>query len=241
MVKEESNAYEKVASDLRERILGGELKAQEKLPTEEELSEEFRVSRITIRRALDILSEEHLIRKKHGKGSFVSPAPVRRIPLLIDYARSVRTHAPNIRRKLRLWKWSPAPEGVAEELEIEAGNLVYYCERVDILGSTHVAYDRAYIAPAFADNLREEDLERVDFNEIWQERCRFRIVTCKQIVEAASSDENTSRILETEPAAPVLEGIEIYFTTGGRPAGLFDNFYHPHYISLVSNFRWGES
>ena len=44
----------------------------EKIPTEKELTEEFKVSLITVRRALFVLEEEGRIVRKQGKGSFVS-------------------------------------------------------------------------------------------------------------------------------------------------------------------------
>ncbi|MFO7848495.1 MAG: UTRA domain-containing protein, partial [Spirochaetia bacterium] len=133
---------------------------------------------------------------------------------------------------------SPVPEWAAKKLHIKAGELALYCERVDILNGEAVAYDRSYIISAFADNLTEEDLQRVDFNEVWPEKCRFEITSCKQIVDAVRADEITSRILHIDVGAPLLKGMEIYTTHYDRPTGLFDNFYHPSHISLVSNFTW---
>ncbi len=237
-IKQKDNAYERVAAALREKILEGELTPGGKLPTEYELGKEFGVSRITIRRALDILGEEYLISKHQGKGSFVGPNPTRRIPLLIDYARSVRTHAPNLRRKLRLWKWMVPPEDIARELQLFRRERVFYCEREDMLNGETVAFDRAYIVTAYAKRLSEDDLVRVDFNEVWPERNNFRIGYCKQVAEAVAADADTAEMLSLAEGAPVLEGTEIYTDSEGKPIGLFDNFYHPKHISLVSHFSW---
>ncbi len=237
-MKTEGKAYSRVAAELRERILGNSLKPQQQLPTEADLSAEFGVSRITVRRALEILEEEHLIHKRQGKGSFVSPSPSRRIPLLIDYTGSVRSHAPNLRRLLRFWKWSPCPDWVSVELKIEAGETIYYCERADMLGETAVAFDRAYIVHAFADRLEDGELDRIDFNDYWQKRCAFEILSCKQMTEAVKADKTCAEILRLRRGDPVLRGIELYTTHEKRPTGLFDNYYHPEYISLVSNFPW---
>ena len=237
-MKNRKKAYNIVASELRERILEKQLLPQQQLPTEHELIEEFQVSRITIRRALEILEEEHLIHRKQGKGSFVSPNPVRRIPLLIDYARSIRAHAPGLRRELSVWKWTACPDEAAEALKVHAEEMVLYCRRIDILDGKPVAFDRAYIPSSFAENLGEDDLAAVDFNDIWPARAGFEIVSCKQIVDAVSADELTSGILGISPGDAVLKGTEVYFTHFKRPTGIFINYYHPGYISLVSNFSW---
>ena len=66
---------ELVASDLRRRIIGGNLEDGAELPREAELLEEFSVSRPSLREALRILETEGLIRIRRGK---VGGAIVRR-------------------------------------------------------------------------------------------------------------------------------------------------------------------
>lgn len=63
--------YDRVASDLRRRIGTGELATGAQLPVETTLSADYRVSLITMRRALDRLAAEGLIEKRHGVGTFV--------------------------------------------------------------------------------------------------------------------------------------------------------------------------
>lgn len=66
-------AYEQVADQLREQILGGVLKAGQRLPRELELAQRFGVSRPTVREALRVLASENLVRTTKGAagGSFV--------------------------------------------------------------------------------------------------------------------------------------------------------------------------
>lgn len=64
--------YKKIANDIKHQILSGVLKPDEKLPTELELSKHYDVSRITSKKALNILQEEGLIYRVRGSGSFVN-------------------------------------------------------------------------------------------------------------------------------------------------------------------------
>ncbi|WP_051865276.1 GntR family transcriptional regulator [Metabacillus indicus] len=66
--------YLKVYQSLLNQIKSGTLKHGEKVPSEKELAEQFEVSRITSKKALDLLSEEHYIERIQGKGSFVTNA-----------------------------------------------------------------------------------------------------------------------------------------------------------------------
>jgi GntR family transcriptional repressor for pyruvate dehydrogenase complex len=66
-----TNLYEQIAETLEQAIIGAEIKA-EKLPSEQELSKSFKVSRTVIREALKVLKERGLIRSRNGEGSYIS-------------------------------------------------------------------------------------------------------------------------------------------------------------------------
>jgi DNA-binding transcriptional regulator YhcF (GntR family) len=53
--------YRQIADALREQINAGELKPGDALPTESSLQDAFSVSRVTVRQALKLLTEEHII------------------------------------------------------------------------------------------------------------------------------------------------------------------------------------
>lgn len=67
-------AARQIADRIRDEILSGRLKSGDRLPTEENLSEAFAVSRPTIREALKILAAQHLVRSRRGPtgGAFIS-------------------------------------------------------------------------------------------------------------------------------------------------------------------------
>jgi len=69
-----SSLSKQVADQLQEAILDGSLKADDRLPTEDELAKRFQVSRPTIREALKRLAAKNLIRSRRGPtgGTFVN-------------------------------------------------------------------------------------------------------------------------------------------------------------------------
>lgn len=64
--------YYDIMEDLRKQILSGDIKPGERLPSENELSLRFDVSRQTVRKALQILQNEGYIYAEHGRGTFCS-------------------------------------------------------------------------------------------------------------------------------------------------------------------------
>ena len=61
-------AHEVVADQLRQRIVSGELAEGDRLPPEEELTEQFGIARTTLREALRVLESQGLISIKRGRG-----------------------------------------------------------------------------------------------------------------------------------------------------------------------------
>jgi GntR family transcriptional regulator of arabinose operon len=64
--------YQQILNEIRSRIASGEWSANSQLPTEAELEEVLKVSRVTIRQAFSAAVEEGLVVRLAGKGTFVS-------------------------------------------------------------------------------------------------------------------------------------------------------------------------
>lgn len=71
--------YQQLADTIKEQILSGELKEDDKLMTESELEENYGVSRITVRKAINVLVEEGYVTKKQGIGTFVTAKKLNRV------------------------------------------------------------------------------------------------------------------------------------------------------------------
>ena len=74
MAEHANSVYRRISGDIRAKIESGAYAPGTKLPPERRLTELYGVERTTVRRALELLSEEGLIVKKTGLGSFVADA-----------------------------------------------------------------------------------------------------------------------------------------------------------------------
>ncbi|MEU1439522.1 GntR family transcriptional regulator [Streptomyces sp. NPDC005786] len=71
MTRSVPRRHHDIADDLRQQITTGSIKPGERLPSEAGLAARYRVSTVTLRRALAVLQGEGLVEKIHGKGNFV--------------------------------------------------------------------------------------------------------------------------------------------------------------------------
>lgn len=70
--------YQQVQEDIKNAIEQGKYRPKEKIPSEPELSAEYNVSRITVRRAVEELCNEGYLVKMRGRGTFVSTPRINR-------------------------------------------------------------------------------------------------------------------------------------------------------------------
>jgi GntR family transcriptional regulator len=124
-------AYQQVADDLRQRIIDGALQAGDKVPSEAELMNDYGVSRIVVRMAMEALQNEGLIDKQQGKGTFVRAQRPLRKRLSVDLYGKRPTYSPMKRAteaegRRSEWEWqsrrTTATKAIAERLAIEPGD-----------------------------------------------------------------------------------------------------------------------
>ncbi len=86
-----AKVFERVAEQIEKRILEGELRKGDRLPTERELAEQFQVSRTAVREAMKSLAQKGLIDMRPGRGTIV-----------IDGAREAMQNSISLMMKLKL-------------------------------------------------------------------------------------------------------------------------------------------
>jgi DNA-binding GntR family transcriptional regulator len=233
-----TNAYQYVADTLRRQILEGKFTPGEQLPPERELCEQFAASRITIRRALHILADEMLIERRQGSGTFVSPTPSRKIPLLnTDFSGSMAVHAPDLERELDFHEWQKASEEVAAMLQTYPGTRVLFARRLDLLRDEPVAFDEVYLPEQLADRLVDNDLAQLRFLERWQKVQHIRLGHVSQTIEAVAATRKQVRYLGGKVGAPLLKEVSVIYLSAGPPCGLFVSYYRAELFRLTSTVR----
>ena len=81
MISDVVPRYYQVYSVLQQRIRAGVWPPEGPMPTEEAFAVEFGVSRVTIRKALNMLQQEGLVIRQQGRGTFAAPPPASSTPM----------------------------------------------------------------------------------------------------------------------------------------------------------------
>src|SRR5512136_436795 len=148
--------YRTVYDSLRERILAGDYPPGVALPSEPRLVQDYGVSLITVRRALQELVFDGLIERRQGVGSFVREASRGVVVGLSSFDADVAEGRLRLARDLLADRELPAPADVAERLRVPHGSIVRYLARLDRQGATPFSVDEVYIPPPLARTVTSE-------------------------------------------------------------------------------------
>ncbi len=153
--------YDQVSQAISKRIADGTYRAGDRIPSIGDLSAEFGLSSITIRRAIKELVSEGLLISRHGQGNFVRDRRkiIREIGPRIDGLHDL---ASDIRRAgfepgvhlidLRL---EVADDRVATQLKVPSGSAVYLMDSLILADHVPIARDLCFLPPEIRDRFKD--------------------------------------------------------------------------------------
>ncbi len=210
--------YSHIRESLRGRILDGTYKAHDQLPSESELTQSFRASRITVRQALSDLQKEGLIFKIHGKGTFVSkPKAFQELGRLQGFAEAMHAHGYETYNRLISLRHLRPEKTVAARLGVSARATVTELKRVRFLNREPISFDVSYLARDVGERLAKEDLATRDVFHILENDFGQTLGIAELRIEATTADEPLGGLLGIKDGAPILRIERLTRTQDGRP------------------------
>ena len=233
--------YHQLERDLRARIHASEFAPGSVLPTEERLCEEYGISRITVRRALDALTSQGLIIRRRGVGCFVAEQRdgVRSVRLVGSLDEFLASAGALEVHYLSLVTVDP-PADVASALKLSAGEKVVRLELNSMLDGQPVAYLEIYLPVWAGQAVTREDVEAgMPTIRMIERKLNLRIARAEQLIEAGAAGEAAGAQLGLGAADPVLRVTRIYYASDGRAVEAVYVRYHPERYRYAIEFQAG--
>jgi DNA-binding GntR family transcriptional regulator len=222
---------------LRDSIKDGKYKEGDLLPSENELSAVHKLSRSTVRHALDALVNEGYIRKHHGKGSIVT-TPSKEIGILSIQGTTSAIGKNNLKTKIKgkpaVKKWNLPFYFDLSQKEIEAGCIVL--ERVRLVKNKPVFYDITYLPDINLPGFCNRQFENRSLFEILSKNYHIEVTGGAQKIRAIPANEKISRYLKIKKGKPVLHVERKLETTRNDFVFYSSLFCNTEFYSLVGSF-----
>jgi GntR family transcriptional regulator len=213
-----SPLYSRVESVLAADIAAGSLPPETQLPPEDGLIQRFKVSRTTVRKAIQNLIERGLVEIRRGKGTFVTqPRITQELTELTGFVEDMQALGRNPTARLIDKRILAADQTVAHHLGLAPGTLVVRLWRVRLADGVAMSFDETYLPRDLGEKVAENDLEAEPVFALLENKHDTPLVEAEYTLAAAAADPVAAQALQVPAGSPVFLIERTSYTTGNRP------------------------
>lgn len=222
---------------LRQQIREGRYGPADPLPAETELSRQFGVSRITVRRALERLEREGAIDRQRGRGTFVRPGGVEP-PVAASLSGSIENLiAMGLRTEVRVLslEYLPAPPDVAAALNLAPATVVQKAVRVRAHAGVPFSHLTTWVPEDLGRRFDAAALRDTPLL-VLLDRAGVKAQSAEQTITAKLAAPEIAAHLGLQPGEPLLSIARVVSEVGGRAVEFIQGLYRPdtyeHHMSI---------
>lgn len=229
--------YSQIEEYIKERIEKGELKPGDVLPPEREYAEQFDVSRMTIRQAINNLVNDGLIYRKKGSGTFIAEKKFEQ-PLqgLTSFTEDMKGRGLTPSSKLLSFELIPASANIAAVLHISEYTPVYEIKRIRMADNTPMALETCYISANLIKGLTEEIINQSLYQYI-EEKLQLEIGEATQVIESALANDLEVELLKINDGDPILLIERCTYLKNGTPFEIVRSSYRADRYKFTSKLK----
>jgi len=174
------------------------------VPPERRLAEEFGISRMTVRQAMQELVVEGYLTRGQGRGTSVAPPKITHEITMRSTSQAMRDQGATPTSRILTLVEEPASTDVAERLGLAPQTPVVVLERLRYANSDVMALDYSYFEAARFPGLIEHLSTRRGLYETLEAEYGALPVRAEETIEAAVASPRVAGLLDTDTGAPLL-------------------------------------
>jgi GntR family histidine utilization transcriptional repressor len=187
-----------------EQIESGNWLEKQRVPSENELATQFAVSRMTARRALQELTDEGVLSRSQGSGTFVacfkSQSSLMEIRNIADEIRDAGfTYSASV---IEISK-TIADENIAVDLDIALGDAVYFSKILHKQNDVAIQLEQRFVNAALVPEYINQDFSTITAHEYLSQEAPLTEATHQ--IEAVIAESKISELLAITSQQPCLQ------------------------------------
>lgn len=210
--------YLQIEAILKSKILTGELKEGDRLPPENELSNQFGVSPLTVRQALSSLVGEGLLDRKPGIGTMIKKNPDEKIILKLsgrmDELLSIGKETETTVLRSEVIQGLDKP---TRNLRLNQGDPVFFIEKLRYWKGTPFMVVEEYVPKLFIGALSKNKKSIKSLYFILTQKKGFVLKEATQTIESSTADQRIASLLQVEMGSPLFYMERIFYNETGLP------------------------
>ncbi|NPA91406.1 MAG: GntR family transcriptional regulator [Chloroflexi bacterium] len=211
--------YILIREQIRQKVLNGEYKPGERIPSEPQLAREFNVSRGTVEKAIRGLVEEGILVREQGRGTFVAkPRLESALFRLSTFADEAKRRGFTPATRLIRAHVRTADDTVAQALDLPPEAQIIEIVRVHLADGEPLVYEVRQLAYDLCPELLSEDLEHSSLHELLLYKYHIPLVKARFTIHAITLTDEAATLLHVEEGSPGFAVERITYRTGSEPA-----------------------
>ena len=231
--------YLAVKQQVIERIVSEYWKPGDILPSEAKLAEELNVSPGTVRKALNELTQERILLRRQGKGTFVaSHTPQRSLFHFFKLTTPDGQRDPSVNKTIE----NTARKANKEELRLlnlPKNSKIVHIRRLRDLGGVTCIFEKISLPQRLFPKLATWSMERIrnDLYTFYEEEYGITVYQARETLSAVGASGEVAKLLRVAPGCPVLEISRIASSLDGEPVELRRSFCVTQYCHYLSELH----
>lgn len=241
MLADPTPLYHRIYLVLREQILDRRFDPAVPMPSEMELASAYSVSRVTLRKTLELLEREGLILRQRGRGTFARP-PAGSGAVQADISGLVENLiAMGLNTQVRVLEFDyvATPPDVASDMGVAAGTIAQRAVRLRSLQGKPFSYAVTYVREDIGRTYSAEDMTKTPLLRLL-EMANVTIAGATQRASASAADYAVADLLGVDVGAPLLCIKRVVRDKDGHAIERIRALYRPDMYEFELNLTLGE-
>ncbi len=230
--------YHQLYQILRSNITGREWQPGDMIPPESELIERYQVSRTTVRQVLDILTNEGLIYRQQGRGTFVAhPTVEHGMVRIVNFTEDMRMRGCEPSSKVLFSGLVPAPQDIAEKLQVEPGEELARLERLRLADGEPMGVEESYLVHRYCRGVLKNDYVSNSLRETLVQDYDIRWTHARQTIRAILAPRGLAELLAIRPKSALLFVERVSFSQQNIPVEFLRIYYRADRYVLYNELQ----
>lgn len=230
--------YIQLFNELKEKIHQGALKPGDILPSENELSDKYGMSRVTVRKSLSLLEQAGYTYSAPGKGYFVREPVTNKYILNFDEMNNGGGNTSG--SKLLEVNVELPTTKIMYELQIPEDRYIIVIKRLLFSGNQPIAYDIKYLPYSRGLPLVEREIKYATFPELAGKKASLFSIKKDLKLRAKTAQGELSQLLNVGDNHPLMVIGQKLYTSEQEVIGWGETYYVSEYCELQAQWSFGQ-
>ncbi|MFC6175313.1 GntR family transcriptional regulator [Companilactobacillus huachuanensis] len=209
--------YIQIHNEIRKEIESGKWAVGERIPSERQLSQDFDVSRMTLRQAIQTLVDEGILQRQVGSGTYVASSKVQeKMSGTTSFTEITESQGKKPSSKTVSYHVADPSISEIEKLKLKNGDQVLRMERIRYADKQPICFEVATIPIVIVNSLNKKDITSSLYKAL-EDKAGLKLGDATQTVSAILASEKIANFLNVKRGSAVLRVRQVTTLDDERP------------------------